>query len=322
MTMLSRVAENIYWMSRYIERAENLARMINVNAFLLLDLPRGFRPGWKPLVEITGSLEVYESRFKNYDERAVVKYLLADAENPGSIYSSLIFARENSRTVRDVLPRWVWEQLTELYLFAQENLNSGVTKKGRHAFLKRIIESSHLLAGTCSSTMSRDEAYQFLRIGRNLERADMTTRILDVRSSNLLPEEQTELRPFESIQWMSILKTLSAYHMYRKSMNTHVRRSDVLRFLLQNEYFPRSFKHNLLAIEESLNQLPNNEAPLQVLGRLMKKANSSHIPGLKQQQLHAFIDELQLGLSKLHDSLRATYFPTLASQQQQQSAAG
>ncbi|MGV6818840.1 MAG: alpha-E domain-containing protein [Thiotrichales bacterium] len=319
MTMLSRVAENIYWMARYTERAENLARLINVNAFLLLDLPKGVRPGWEPLIHITGSRAEYEARYKNYDERSVVKYLIGDTDNPGSIHSSVLNARENSRTVRDALPRWVWEQLTELYLYVKENISSGITKKGRHEFLTAIIEASHLQSGTLAATMSRDEAYQFLRIGRNLERADMTTRIIDVRTSNLLPDTSADLRPFEAIQWMSVLKSLSAYHMYRKNMNTHVTRSNVLEFLMQDVYFPRSFHHNLIAVQESLAQLPNNDASMDQLEQLIKIVRSSHVPKLKQQDLHEFIDKLQLGLSSLHASISATYFPqSFASQMQKQ----
>lgn len=319
MTMLSRVAENIYWMARYTERAENLARLINVNAFLLLDLPRGLRPGWEPLIHITGSRLEYEARYKNYDERNVVKYLIGDPDNPGSIYSAVLNARENSRTVRDALPRWVWEQLTELHLYVRENMSSGITKKGRHEFLSTIIEGSHRLNGTLASTMSRDEAYQFLRIGRNLERADMTTRIIDVRTSNLLPEGTADLRPFMAIQWMSVLKSLSAYHMYRKNMNTDVNRPSVLRFLLQDVYFPRAFRHNLLALEESIMQLPNNEKLLRDLGGLTKAVSSTHVPNLRQQDLHDFIDELQLALSDLHATIKATYFPvSYAAQQQSQ----
>lgn len=320
MTMLSRVAENIYWMARYTERAENLARLINVNAFLLLDLPKGVRPGWEPLIHITGSRSEYELRYKNYDERSVVKYLIGDTENHGSICSSVFNARENSRTVRDALPRWVWEQLTELSHYVKENINSGITKKGRHEFLMTVIEASHLLSGTLASTMSRDEAYHFLRIGRNLERADMTTRIIDVRTSNLLPEGTTDLRPFEAIQWMSVLKSLSAYHMYRKNMNTHVTRSNVLEFLMQDAYFPRAFRHNLVAIEESLSQLPNNAAILAELEQLGNVVASSHVPTLRQQDLHDFIDGLQLGLSNLHASIAGTYFPKPYVTQQQSQA--
>ena len=114
--MLSRVAENIYWMARYIERAENTARLVSVNAFLLLDLPKGVIPEWEPLIYIMGSEKDYESNQKDYNERSVVRYLIGNTSNPSSILSSLQYARENSRSVRDALPRTAWEQLTELYL--------------------------------------------------------------------------------------------------------------------------------------------------------------------------------------------------------------
>jgi uncharacterized alpha-E superfamily protein len=144
--MLSRVAENIYWMARYVERAENTARLVRVNANLLLDLPRGIAPGWEPLVSIMGMDREFRQRYTRVSERNVVKFLLGDSSNHCSILSSLRAARENCRTVRDIIPRSGWEQLNELYLVAKENLHAGLTKSGRHGYLARIIAGSQ----TCS----------------------------------------------------------------------------------------------------------------------------------------------------------------------------
>ena len=201
--MLSRVAENVYWMARYVERAENTARLVRVNANLLLDLPRGIAPGWEPLVTITGMDEEFHARYGEANERNVVKFLIGDGANINSILCSLRAARENCRTVREIVPRSGWEQINELYLYAKENMSAGLTKKGRHSYLARVISGSQTINGLLDSIIARDEAYQFLRIGRNLERADMTTRIIDVRSADLLPEETAESKAFDTIQWMS-----------------------------------------------------------------------------------------------------------------------
>jgi uncharacterized alpha-E superfamily protein len=319
--MLSRVAENLYWMARYIERAENTARLVSVNAFLLLDLPRGIAPGWEPLIAITGSGSDFESRHKDYDERSVVKYLICDPENPASILNSLLMARENCRTVRDIVPSMVWEVLTELLLFARENAQSGLTKKGRHAYLKRIIDASHMLHGLLASTMLHDAGYQFLRVGRHVERADMTTRIIDVRTENLLPEETTELRPFETVQWMSVLKSLSAYHMYRRKVQVQVRRAEVLRFLFLDYEFPRSVLYCLNTVEEALGVLERDREAPRALRSVARKMVRGKVANLSHADLHAFIDELQVGLTNVHKRIAEVYFlPIEAPMQQAQSA--
>ena len=306
--MLSRVAENIYWMGRYVERAENIARLINVNAFLLLDLPKGIAPGWEPLIAIGGQAPVYEVRYKDYSERNVVKFLIGDQDNHGSILTSLHMARENCRTIRDIVPKATWEMLTELNIHAREDLHAGLTKKGRHAYLKRIIEGSQLLTGMLGSVLARDEAWSFLRMGRNLERADMTTRIIDVRTASLLPDDASELHPFETIQWMSVLKSLSSYHMYRRRMQVRVRRSEVLRFLFQDTGFPRSFLHCLQTVEQEIGNLPRNQACRDAIRELLDKVQDTKVEQLKQDRLHLFIDQLQLGLGRVHDTLAAGYF--------------
>ena len=306
--MLSRVAENIYWLARYIERAEDVARIVTVNANLLMDLPKGIAPGWEPLIVITGSTELYFKRHKECNERAALRFLIGDPDNPGSILTSLRGARENCRTIRDIVPREAWEQINELYLFARDNVQEGITKRGRHPFLKRIVLGSQTIHGLLSGTMNHDQGYFFLRMGRNLERADMTTRIIDVRSGNLLPDDAPELRPFDNIQWMSVLKSLTAYQMYRRTMQARIRRGDVLRFLLQSPEFPRAFNYCVDAAARSAEQLPHNEAPLRVIGGLKRQVMGTQVELLDQSELHSFIDELQIGLGELHSELAQAWF--------------
>jgi len=315
--MLSRVAENLYWMSRYVERAENTARLISVNSNLLLDLPSGIAPGWAPLIDIMGLRSDFDTRIKEPDERQVLKFLIADRSNSGSILNSLHCARENCRTVRDILPREIWEQLNELYLYAQENLNAGLTKRGRFTFLNRIIHGSELFIGILASVQSRDEAFDFLRIGRNLERADMTTRIIDVRSADLLPDDVSDLRPFDTIQWVSVLHSLSAYQMYRRHMQTRVRRDAVLRFLFKDSQFPRSVRHCLNMLEECLGDLKNNKQPLKSVRTLVRKVDQTKVERLDQAALHEYIDDLQFNVTRLHNTLVDNYFPKSIQQQQQ-----
>ncbi len=335
--MLSRVAQNIYWMARQIERAEDTARIINVNSNLLMDLPRNTTFGWLPLIFIVGAEKSFFEKDPNRlaDETNVLKFLISDRDYPGSIISSLAAARENLRTTRDTVPQEVWEQVNGLYIYARDHVP---TRRGRFEFMRRVIHGAQQINGMLAGAMSRTAAYDFVRLGRYLERADMTTRILDVRSANLLPRvgqpaaaesrqeqdsaeasqsqsqsqavtpERQEQDPFENIQWMSVLKSLSAYQMYRQQVRLRVGGPDVLKFLLQDEHFPRAVACSLTQLEICLRALPKNAAPLASIAALRQRLNAAAVPELAHEGLHEFIDELQIGLGHLHDQIAATYF--------------
>lgn len=307
--MLSRVAKQLYWFARYIERAENTARLINVNTNLLLDLPRQHEFGWQSLIEITGSEELFASLYDTPEERHVMRFLISDRSNPGSIQSCLFFARENLRTTRDIIPREAWELVNDLNLFTKNNLTSGLSRRRRWGFMKNIIGSSHQITGLLAGTMNHDVGYDFLRMGRNLERADMTTRIVDVRSADLLLEHDG-LTPFGNIQWMSVLKSLTAYQMYRQYVKLRVRGPDVLKFLLQTEIFPRSFAHCLEQVQLCLENLPESDPLLRNVLSLRRNVKEADVDKLAKagEDLHNYIDQLQSQLAGLHAAITHTYF--------------
>jgi uncharacterized alpha-E superfamily protein len=307
--MLSRVADNLYWFGRYLQRAENTARVVNVHANLLLDLPRKVQFGWAPLVEIFGADEIFREHYTEYSEANVVRFLLLDARNPGSILSSLNAAREILRTTREHIQREVWEKLNDLHYFVQERGETALTRSKRQEFLNRITDGTQLLYGMLASNMSHDVGFQFLRIGTNLEQADMTTRIIDVRSSNLISTMSVEdLAPFQSIQWMSVLRSLTAYQMYRRHMRIRVSGPSVLRFLLQNREFPRSVTFGLNTIAATLPQLPHNRAIERAVDRTRALVHDANLEKLIESGLHEFVDEVQIGLAAVHDALSAAYF--------------
>jgi uncharacterized alpha-E superfamily protein len=312
--MLARTVENVYWLSRYLERAENTARIIGVNTNLLLDLPGGIAPGWLPLVDISGARvefdQQYAGRATRGEERDVVTFLVADRANPGSICSSLHYARENARTLREILPTEAWELLNEFIGECTRNVDSAINKRTRFEFLKRIVVTLQTIAGMLDGTMNRNDAHTFGVLGRNLERADMTSRIVDVRSAQLLPAETPELRPFEAVQWMSVLKNLSGYQMYRLRMRTRVKRTDVLQFLLRDDQFPRSCQFCFTQIERSLDALPRSESVLEVLADAARFIERAPLATLDQPGLHELIDKLQLHISNLHDMIAGNYFPS------------
>ncbi len=308
--MLSRVANSIYWFGRYIERAENTARLVNVNANLLLDLPRKVEFGWGPLISITSSDELFNVWYDNADEASVARFLLVDGNNPSSILSSLASARENLRVTRDIFHREAWECVNDLYLFVRDQGDKVTTRRSRLVFLERVVRSTQNLAGMLGSTMSRDDAFNFMRIGFNLERAEMTSRIIDIRSESLLPHQSDELAPFQNIQWMSVLKSLSGYQMYRRKVRLRVTGPGVLRFLLQDKEFPRAIYFCLDKLEHCLQRLPRHEATLSIIEKLQASVVVAEVDALAESGLSDFIDSLQLGLSRLDSHISATYFHT------------
>lgn len=306
--MLSRVAENIYWMARYIERAEDTARLMNVTTNLVLDLPQKIDLDWQALIDIAGHGASYNQRYGAAEERNVVRFMVADMLNPGSILRSLDNARENARTIRDIIPREAWEQLNHLCLKCQSELALGLSQRGRHDYLRWIILGTQTVTGILAGAMNHDIGYSFLRLGRNLERADMTTRIIDVRTANLFARETSGLSAYDNIQWMGVLKSLTAYQMYRRAMQVRVRRPDVLRFLFKEKIFPRSVSHALGEVARCLEQLPRNEVPLRATAAAQNLIDEAAPETLTQQELHAFIDQLQLRLAAIGDGIIAAYF--------------
>jgi len=320
--MLARVAETLFWMSRYLERAENMARLVNVNANLLLDIPKKTTLGWEPLIDITGTRDSYLKSNENFDERTVLKYLVSDPNSPVSIVNSLNYARENARTIRDVIPREAWEQINALNYYAKDQSATGLSKRGRFTYLKEIIQRNQGITGLLAGTMNQDQGYLFLRLGRNLERADMTSRIIDVRTANLLTGENLELRPFENIQWMSVLKSLTGYQMYRQSMQARIRRGDVLKFLFQSTKFPRAIYFCVQQLEQCIVQLPNYENVLRKIHALMRTVQSAELNAYDQKMLHEFIDQLQIEFNGIHNALAENYFLSGRVSKQSQSQAG
>jgi len=164
-------------------------------------------------------------------------------ENSVSLLNMLAMARENARTTREIMPTEAFEEINNLYWFAREKLGKGVSRGPRHELLEEIIASCQHLAGMLSGTMSHNDAFNFVRLGQYLERADMTTRIVDVGSGKLLSsmelDSSANAEPFENILWMNILRSISAYQMYRQHVKNRVNAEDVVVYLLQDEEFPR-----------------------------------------------------------------------------------
>lgn len=306
--MLARVAERMYWLGRQIERAESSARFVSVYANLLLDLPRPARLGWGELVTIAGAEDLFFERHEVPDERNVVRFLLADERNPGSIASACALAKENARTAREILPRGAWEEINNLALAVHDGVGDAVPRRGRAVFLVEVERRCQLIAGLLDGTMSHDAAYDFVLLGRNIERADMTTRIVDVGTAETAVDASGDFEAFSNILWMAVLKSLSAYQMYRRHVRSRVSGPEVVDFLLGNEEFPRSVVHCLDQLDACVTRLPRGDACSRSLAGLRRRLFRADVVALLDAGLHEFVDDLQAGLAASHDDIVSAWF--------------
>lgn len=313
--MLSRVAERIYWLGRYMERGENVARLVNVNSNLLLDLPRGTRLGWGALIDISGTGEYFNRDTDLADERTVVRFMLMDKDNPSSLLNSLSWARENARITREIIPMEAWELVNDLYHFIKDKSAAVLNRRERSAILLQIISQVQQFTGLLTGCMTHNDAYDFIRIGRNLERADMTTRIVDAGLVHLLPKASEtgsgddEISPYNNVMWMSVLRSLSGYQMYRQHVRDRVNAKDVVKFLLQNENFPRAAAHSLRELEQCLKKLPMHKSALLVATQVHKKMGEADVGELLTSSgLHDYIDEIQEAIGRVHECITETWF--------------
>lgn len=307
--MLSRVAENLYWMGRYLERAENTARFINSTTQVLLDLPRDAAFGWDVLLKVAGLDHEFASRYQRADEDSLMPFLIEDEENPSSILTSIHNARENARTVREVLPMELWERINRLYLYIRENASRAKQGRGpRNEVLLGVIGRRESIIGLLTGSMSRDVAYQLIKLGRNLERADMTTRIVDVNSAVKLPADPALASLTTLRMWMSTLNALSAYQMYRNHVGVHVRANDVVNYLLKNPHFPRTVLHCLGEIEGCLSVLPDHRAAMKKVRQAWRRVEGMQLDDLKPVVLHEYLDQVQSDLAGVHGAVAKQYF--------------
>lgn len=308
--MLSRVAERVYWQARYLERTENTARLLDVFSSLLMDLPKGTKLGWHTLVQITGTHEEFAATGRQPIERNVMKFLLSE-DNGVSIINMLAAARENARTTREIMPTEAFEQINELYFYAKDNLAQGISRGPRHELFGEIVTSCQQLTGLMAGTMSHNDAYSFVQLGRYLERADMTTRIVDVGSSNLLGGDQGAAvadDPLTNILWMNILRSISAYQMYRQHVKDRINAEDVVIFLLQDDEFPRALAHCISQMGAVIDDLPNHTKPLAQIAKSYRAVKHANIEKLLGSGLFQFIDDLQIAIAGIHQSIADTWF--------------
>jgi uncharacterized alpha-E superfamily protein len=314
--MLSRVADSIYWMSRYIERAENVARFMAVNLTLRLDAPPGSDEQWQPLIDTTGDAKTFAERYTAATQENVIKFLTFDPEYSSSIFSCLRAARENARSVREVISSEMWEQLNQFYLMVQDASHSKDVTDPQELFAS-VKMSSHLFTGVTDATMTHGEGWHFCQLGRKLERADKTSRILDVKYFLLLPTAADVGTTYDDIQWAAVLRSASAFEMYRKRYG-RLLPDRIVEFLLLDAEFPRSIRYCLASARDSVHAISGTPSGMfrhpaeKLLGEICSELAYTPVTQIIDDGLHEYLDRLQTRMNRVSKSIAETFFATRA----------
>ena len=309
--MLARVADSIYWMSRYVERAENVARFVEVNLNLMLDLPVGSEQQWQPLVDISGDAAAFAKRYGAANQSNVIQFLTFDQENINSIRSCLRAARENARSVREIISSEMWEQLNKFYLMVNSAATGSQTDP--QELFASVKMARHLFTGVTDATMTHNESWHFCRLGRMLERADKTSRILDVKYFLLLPTVADVGTTSDDIQWAAVLRSASAFEMYRKCHGRIVP-DRIVEFLLVQRDFPRAINYCLVRARECVHAISGTPAGIfrypveRLLGEICSELAYARIESIITAGLHEYLDGLQTSINQVGNGISETFF--------------
>ncbi len=314
--MLSRVADAIYWISRYVERAENVARFIDVNFNLVLDAPASHRPSWEPLVLTTGDQAWFAEHYGAPTPDNVLRFLTFDRDYPNSIISTIARARENALTVREVISREMFEELNILYLMVKDAARSDEPFEEMSSFYDRVKLAGIYYQGVTDSTLSRGEAWHFSRLGRLIERADKTSRILDVKYFALLPRVSDVGTTLDQVGWAALLNSASALQMYRQTYQV-LAPEHVAEFLILDADFPRSIHYCVVLAQQSLHAItkspPNSYQNVaeRRMGQLRANLDYADIQTIMQQGLHQYLDQIQIALNSIAEGIRQRFFEVI-----------
>jgi Uncharacterized protein conserved in bacteria len=316
--MLSRVASLTYWTARYLERAENTARLLNVNNQLVLDLqsrqaadaPRA----WEPLVYVCGGDSLFRKRHgTDVTERTVVDFVLFDRQNPSSVFSCVATARENARCIRDQLASEVWEELNSFFLRLKDDDYERYAQLGSAEYLHFLKSNIHRFYGVADSMIPRTQMWWFFELGRFLERADSTSRILDVKYFMLLPANTRVGSALDMVQWASVLRSCSAFEAFRQSRRGQLSLERVVDYLLRDTVFPRSVLFSVNAIHRALTcitadapHLADNAA-VRLVTALREHLENCDTPHIITRGLHEYLDDLQVRTGDIHDAIQDVF---------------
>jgi uncharacterized alpha-E superfamily protein len=313
--MLSRVADALYWLSRYIERAENNARMLDVNTQLMLDAqmlnPSTNQQHWESIIYSLEDTKLFQELYSSLNGDSVVDFETFERKNPNSVYSCLVYARESARTVREQISTEMWEQINRMFLFFRSGDAQRLFNNSSFEFFKWLLESCQLFHGVTDATMAHDEGWEFIQLGKFLERADRTSRILDIKYHILLPTGELVGGTVDTVQWLAVLRSCSALEPYRKHYQGQVSPGRVAEFLIKHPTFPRSIWFCVDSLDHSLHRITGTNRenffysvePERLSGKLLADLSYITVTEILHSGLHEYLDTIQLRLTEVHDAV-------------------
>lgn len=315
--MLSRVGDSTYWVGRYIERAENNARLLDVNVQMLLDFENRNneteRQFWAPILNTLEDTALFAELHGHFTAGAVLDYVTFELRNPNSIRSCINLARENARAVRDQISSEMWEQINALWLYFQDGSAVRDFQANSHDFYDKVTYASQLFQGVTDATMTHGEAWRFVQAGKFIERADNTSRILDLKYHLLLPSGEQIGGSVDTSQWTSVLRSCSGMEAYLKIKKGDVTPWGVAEFLICHDEFPRSIRFCVDRLDSVLHEIAaagegqfRNE-PERLSGLLRSQLDYATIDDIFRHGLHEYLDAVQVRLIELDLAFLRTY---------------
>ena len=310
--MLSRTASNLYWMARYVERMENTARILDVTYRMSL-VPKDARLAeqeWYAPLNITGTLYPFNGRYEEVHSHGVLHFMTLDADNPASIVSCARSARENARAVRGRITSEMWEVINATWLEIQKITDAELTSDRLLALFEWVKERSHLFRGVTVGTMLRDEAFHFNRLGTFMERADNTTRILDVKYHVLLPSIDDVGGAVDYYQWAAVLRSVSSFESYRKVYRDVITPFRVAELLILRDDMPRSLHHCMRETYEMLQLITgsNRNEAVRLAGEVHAELHFGRIDTIFSEGLHEYLTEFLRRNALLGDEVTRSFF--------------
>ena len=315
--MLSRVGDSTYWVGRYVERAENNARLLDVNVQMLLDFGNRSaeteRQFWLPILSTLEDTELFRQLHPEFTASAVLDYVTFEPRNPNSIQSCVGLARENARAVRDQISSEMWEKINGLYLYFRDGTAARDFHANSHEFYDKVTYESQLIQGVTNATMTHGEAWRFIQAGKFIERADCTSRILDLKYHILLPSGEQVGGNVDISQWMYVLRSCSAMEAYLKIRRGDVTPWGVAEFLTCHDEFPRSIRFCVDRLDSVLHDISRTEEghfsnePERLSGLLRSQLDYATVDSIFRQGLHEYLDGVQEKLIELDVAFHRTY---------------
>lgn len=311
--LLSRLAESAYWAGRYLERAEGTARLVKSHADLVMDLPRAAGVGWEPLLAVLGVADDAVPPSRRTCEEDVIGYLTGDLTNASSVRSAIAAVHRNLRITRSVMPIEAVEVLTDLHCHVEDTAAQAIDRRTRSAWLTSVIRSSQSLSAILAETMTHDDAFCFFTVGRQLERADLTTRVLDVQQGVLTRSRRGPLEPYLDICWFAVLRSVSALQAFRRTGAQGSAEATVA-FLLHDTKCPRTVESCLIEAARWLLEIPGHHQAMAACARAQDTLAAVEVADLVDGGLHDFVDVLQQRIADIHHGIETSWFAPASAQ--------